>query len=79
MEKKKTTKFSCKVLLILDETPNDKGSTRLQVAKWNNNAICLEKRVYFNNGRFGRRKGFTLDDIDVVADKLDAIEKIMDV
>lgn len=79
-EKKKDIK--CDVLTVLNESESRRGITRLQIVSWNGRSPLLEKREFWTdsegNEKMGKAKGLNLDDLDMIVEQFDAIEKMMD-
>lgn len=74
--------IKCEILTVLNEAETRRGITRLQIVSWNDRSPMLEKREYWTdkegNEKAGKAKGLNLDDLDMIVDQFDAIEKMMD-
>lgn len=81
-EEKKKREIRCDVLTVLDEAITRRGKTRIQVVSWNGHSPTLEKREYWEDQdgeeKTGKAKGFNIDDLGIIKDKLDDIEKLME-
>ena len=79
MPKKEIT---CDVLKVLNESEARGNKVRLQIVSWNKRSPQLEKREYYQKEdeeeKMGKAKGMNLDDLSIIWDKADDIEKIMD-
>jgi len=75
-------KFTCEVLLALNEQISRGNMVRLQVVRWNKYAPVLEKREYYNSKdgeeKTGKAKGFNHEDLQLIVDNLDKIQKLLE-
>lgn len=73
----------CTVLKLLNEVENSRGKARLQIVQWNNSAPSLEKREYYTDEndeeKAGKAKGLNADDLRLIFENREEIEKIMEI
>lgn len=71
----------CEVIKVFDERETRRGKIRLQVIRWGTYSPVLEKREYWineeNEERTGKAKGLNGDDIRLLSDHFDEIEKLL--
>ena len=75
-------KFTCEVLLALNEQISRGNMVRLQVVRWNKYAPVLEKREFYTSKdgeeKTGKAKGFNHEDLQLIVDNLDKIQKLLE-
>lgn len=75
-------KINCEVIKVLDEKITRRGKTRIQIVSWNNYDPVLEKKEFWEdndgNEKMGKAKGFNNEDMAIISDNLDEIEKLLD-
>lgn len=75
-------KFTCEVLLLLDEKISRGNTIRLQIVRWNKYAPVLEKREFFKSKdgeeKTGKAKGFNHEDVQLIVDNLEKIQKLLE-
>ena len=76
-------KFTCDVLLVLDEKIGRGAIIKLQVVRWNKYSPVLEKREYYQKDDekkliTGKAKGFNYEDFQIIVDNMDKIQKILE-
>lgn len=75
--------IKCEVLKTINEIESRRGGKiRLRIVKWGNSKnTVLEKREFWYNEegeeKLGRAKGLNSDDLRIIIDNIDEIEKIM--
>lgn len=75
-------KFTCEVLLALDEQNSRGNIVKLQVVRWNKYSPVLEKREYYNSKdgeeKTGKAKGFNIEDFDIIIENSEKIQKLLE-
>ena len=75
-------KFTCNILLALDEQIGRGNVIRLQVVRWNEYSPVLEKREYYKNKdneeKTGKAKGFNYEDFEIILENAEKIQKLLE-
>lgn len=74
-------KFTCDVLLALDEKIGRGNIIRLQVVRWNKYSPVLEKREYYvkdDDEKTGKAKGFNHEDFELILENAEKIQRLLE-
>jgi len=75
-------KIEVNVLKVFNEKKTRNGSVRLHVIRWGNYSPQLEKREYYfdteNNEKPGKAKGLNHEDLQLIIDNAEEIQKLLE-
>lgn len=77
-----TEKIESTILKVFDEKQTRNGHIRIQVIQWGKYSPQLEKREYYfdkdGNEKTGKAKGFNFEDMELIANNIEEIQKLLE-